>query len=145
MRSLRHNNNFSIHPPSICSSEIKPVNSHFMQEVKLNYHNGALRSKCFELCRELYWWTKRQGILGVPLFYGGNLYIFAWRWRSWLLCRVQPASQQCLQAKLVQHECNSIQCLPGHRGNQGGNRRVLPEELSVLLSEHVLNQVVVIT
>lgn len=24
-----------------------------MQEVKLNYHNGALRSKCFELCIEL--------------------------------------------------------------------------------------------
>lgn len=58
-------------------------------------------------------------------------------WKTGQLCRVESAFQQCPQADVLQHEHNSRTYLPGHGGNTDGNRRVLPEQLSVLLSQHV--------
>lgn len=116
-----------------------------MQEVKLNYHNGALRSTCFELCTEN--------------CIGGPTDRISWESPSFMvetfICSQGSGGAGCsvgcnqLSSSVLKQSLCSIsaiqECLLGHRGHKGGNRRVLPEQSSVLLSEHMPNQVVFIT
>ena len=116
-----------------------------MQEVKLSYHNGALRSKCFQLCTEYCIGGPTDRISWESLSFMVEIFIFLHDGGG-AGCSVECS--QLSSSVLKQSLCSmsAIQeYLPGHRGNKGGNGRVLPEESSVLLSEHVPNQVVVIT
>lgn len=115
-----------------------------MQKVKLNYHNGALRSKCSEPSTVNCLGGSMDRISWESLCF--TVAIFAFLDGS----RGPGCSVGCshiFSSVLNQSLCsmNAIQeCLPGHRGNKGEKRKALSEQSSLSLPEYFPQQEVVV-
>lgn len=110
-----------------------------MQKVKLNYHNGASRSKCSEPSTENCISGSMDRISWESLCFTVAIFVFS-DGSAGAGCSV--GCSHIFSSVLKQSFCSmkAIQkYLPGHRGNTGEKRKTLSEQSSVLPPEYLSN------
>lgn len=110
-----------------------------MQKVKLNYHNGASKSKCSEPSTENCIDGSMDRISWESLCFTVAVFVF-WDGGGGAGCSVGCRHIFSIVPNQSLCSMNAIQeFLTGHRGNKGEKRKVLSEQ-SVLLPEYFPDQ-----